>query len=177
MTNEKFALTPGRKTLVKSLSQNWDYKRALAELWQRSSYERGLISDPFGDSARAERGLQRMRQLLAELGNPHLNLPAVHIAGSKGKGSTGAFIVSAAKEAGHRVGFYTSPHLHRFPERLTIDGVPLADDAFATEAQAVAAAAQRLETSEPDFGQVTTFEMLTAMALNAFLRRGCELAV
>src|SRR5215211_1328966 len=135
------------------MAQTWDYKRALAELWRRSSYERGLISDPFGDSARAEQGLERMRRLIGEIGNPHKSLPAVHIAGSKGKGSTGAFVASAATPAGHRVGFYTSPHLHRFPERLTIDGEPLADDAFATEAQAVAAAAQRLETSEPDLGQ------------------------
>ena len=67
-------------------NRGWDYKRALAELWERSSYERGLISDPFGDSARAERGLARMRRLLAALGDPHMNLPAVHIAGSKGKG-------------------------------------------------------------------------------------------
>jgi dihydrofolate synthase/folylpolyglutamate synthase len=155
----------------------WDYKRALAELWGRSSYERGLISDPFGDSARAERGLARMRALLAELGDPHLDLPAVHIAGSKGKGSTGAFIASAAMQAGHRVGFYTSPHLHRFPERIALDGQPLPDDAFAAETQVVAAAARRLETSQPDIGQVTTFEMLTAMAFNAFARRGCQLAV
>src|SRR3954452_23310323 len=94
---------------AQSTPQIWDYERALAGPWRRSSYERGLISDPFGDSARADRGLQRMRQLLAELGDPHLHLPAVHIAGSKGKGSTGAFIVSAAKEAGHRGGVYTPP--------------------------------------------------------------------
>jgi dihydrofolate synthase/folylpolyglutamate synthase len=157
--------------------RTWDYKRALTELWGRSSYERGLISDPFGDVAAAERGLARMRGLLAELGDPHLNLPAVHIAGSKGKGSTGAFIVSVATQAGQRVGFYTSPHLHRFPERIAIDGQPLADDAFAAETQAVAAAARRLETSKPDMVPVTTFEMLTAMAFNAFARRGCQLAV
>ena len=162
---------------MKSMSEGWDYKQALLELWRRSSYERGLISDPFGDTARAERGLERMRKLLATLGNPHLKLPCVHIAGSKGKGSTGAFIASTAIAAGHRVGFYTSPHLHRFPERLTIDAQPLPDDVFATEARAVAAAAGRLETSEPDVGQVTTFEMLTAMAFNAFLRGGCRLAV
>jgi len=159
------------------MSEGWDYKQALLELWRRSSYERGLISDPFGDTARAERGLERMRKLLATLGNPHRKLPCVHIAGSKGKGSTGAFIASTAIAAGHRVGFYTSPHLHRFPERLTIDAQPLPDDVFATEARAVAAAAGRLETSEPDVGQVTTFEMLTAMAFNAFLRGGCRLAV
>src|SRR3954452_2812944 len=113
---------------AQSTPQIWDYERALAGPWRRSSYERGLISDPFGDSARADRGLQRMRQLLAELGDPHLHLPAVHIAGSKGKGSTGAFIVSAAKEAGHRVGFYTSPHLHRFSELLPLGSEPHSAD-------------------------------------------------
>jgi dihydrofolate synthase/folylpolyglutamate synthase len=158
-------------------NQGWDYKRALAELWARSSYERGLISDPFGDSARAEQGLARMRALLAELGHPQQGLRAVHIAGSKGKGSTGAFIASATMTAGYRVGFYTSPHLHRFPERIAIAGQPLPDDAFAAETQVVAAAARRLEASQPDVGQVTTFEILTAMAFNAFARRGCQLAV
>ena len=110
-------------------------------------------------------------------GDPHRHVPVVHIAGSKGKGSTGAFIASAAAQAGHRVGFYTSPHLHRFPERIAIDGQPLPDREFAAEAHAVAAAARRLETSQPEIGQVTTFEMLTAMAFNAFARRGCQLAV
>ncbi len=159
------------------MRQGWTYKRAIAELWRRSSYERGLISDPFGDSARAERGLARMRALLAHLGDPHLLIPAVHIAGSKGKGSTGAFIASAAMRAGHRVGFYSSPHLHRFPERIMIDGQPLLDDAFAAEAESVAAAAHRLEASQVEAGQVTTFEMVTAMAFNAFARHGCQLAV
>ena len=118
-----------------------------------------------------------MRALLAELENPHRHVPVVHIAGSKGKGSTGAFIASAAAQAGHRVGFYTSPHLHRFPERISIDGQPLPDREFAAEARAVAKAARRLESSQPDIGQASTFEMLTAMAFNTFMRRGCGLAV
>src|SRR5918994_7603894 len=120
-------------TGVKSRRNHWDYKQALDEIWRRSSYERGLISDPFGDAARAEQGLARMRALLTALGDPHRHVPVVHIAGSKGKGSTGAFIASTAAQAGHRVGFYTSPHLHRFPERIAFDGQALADDAFAAE--------------------------------------------
>src|SRR3712207_5824027 len=118
-----------------------------------------------------------MRRLLAALGDPQVNLPTVHIAGSKGKGSTGAFIASAAIEAGHRLGFYTSPHLHRFPERLAIDGQPIPNEEFAAETQAAATAAHRLEACQPEVGQVTTFELLTAMAFNAFARRGCQLAV
>ena len=159
------------------MTSSWNYARALRELWRRSSYERGLISDPFGDVARAELGLMRMHTLLAELGNPHIAVPTVHVAGSKGKGSTGAFIASAAKRAGHRVGFYTSPHLHRFPERIAIDGRPLEDSSFAAEAQAVAKAARRMEALDPESGRVTTFEMITAMALSAFARQTCDLAV
>ena len=159
------------------MTRRWNYARALQELWRRSSYERGLISDPFGDVARAELGLARMRALLGELGNPHTKVPAVHIAGSKGKGSTGAFISSAATRAGHRVGFYTSPHLHRFPERIAIDGRPITDSSFAAEAQAVAEAARRLEAHDPESGRVTTFEMVTAMALSGFARQACDLSV
>src|SRR5919107_4430448 len=164
-------------TGVKSHRNDWSYQRALAELWRRSSYERGLISDPFGDASRAEQGLTRMRALLEALGDPHLRLPVVHIAGSKGKGSTGAFVASAASQAGHKVGFYTSPHLHRFPERISIDGQPLADSEFAVEARTVTSAARQLEATQPEIGQVTTFEMLTAMAFNTFARRRCWLAV
>jgi dihydrofolate synthase / folylpolyglutamate synthase len=159
------------------MTSSWDYERALQELWRRSSYERGLISDPFGDVTRAELGLERMRTLLGELDNPHTAVPAVHVAGSKGKGSTGAFIAAAATRAGHRVGFYSSPHLHRFPERIAIDGRPIADSSFAAEAQAVAEAARCMEALKPESGRVTTFEMVTAMALNGFARQACDLAV
>jgi dihydrofolate synthase/folylpolyglutamate synthase len=155
----------------------WDYARALAELWNRSSYERGLISDPFGDPDRAERGLARMRALLLELGNPHLRLPTAHVAGSKGKGSTSALIAAAAAAAGHRVGLYSSPHLHRFPERIAINGNPVDDAAFAAQAEHIAAAARRLEQREPGHGMVTTFEFVTAMAFSTFAAAECDLAV
>jgi dihydrofolate synthase/folylpolyglutamate synthase len=159
------------------MTPDWVYRRALRELWDRSSYERGLISDPFGDARRAELGLARMRALLSELDNPHQRAPAVHIAGSKGKGSTAAFIAAAAAAAGYRVGLYTSPHLHRFPERIAISGRPLADDRFAAVAEEVARAAARLESKTPELGSVTTFEFVTAMAFFAFARDACDLAV
>jgi dihydrofolate synthase/folylpolyglutamate synthase len=54
------------------------------------------------------------------VGNPHRRYPSVHIAGTKGKGSTSAMIESALRAAGYRTGFYTSPHLHTFRERVRI---------------------------------------------------------
>ena len=125
------------------MESRWDYKRALAGLWNRSNYERGLITDPFGDTQRAELGLARMRGLLKTLGDPQLHVSTVHIAGSNGKGSTAKFIATSATSAGHRVGLYTSPHLHRFPERIAIDGSTLDDREFAAVAETVARATTR----------------------------------
>ncbi len=66
--------------------------------------------------------LDRMRELLARLGNPHERLAIVHVAGTKGKGSTAAMIASMLSAAGLRAGLYSSPHLDRVEERLMIDG-------------------------------------------------------
>lgn len=159
------------------MSNQWDYPRALQELWNRSSYERGLIGDPFGDEARARRGMQRMRELLRHLDNPQDRVPAVHVAGSKGKGSTANFIATAAGEAGLRVGLYSSPHLHRFPERIALNGQPLPDDEFAAVAETVARAALNGEADSPELGTVTTFEFITAMAFATFAAASCDLAV
>ena len=67
--------------------------------------------------------LDRMRELLARLGNPHQGLSIVHVAGTKGKGSTAAMIGSMLRAAGYRTGLYSSPHLHRVEERMMVDGV------------------------------------------------------
>ena len=58
--------------------------------------------------------LRRMAKLLAPLGNPHLGVKTVHIAGTKGKGSTAAMVAGILIDAGYRVGMFTSPHLHTF---------------------------------------------------------------
>ncbi|HFB68244.1 MAG TPA: bifunctional folylpolyglutamate synthase/dihydrofolate synthase, partial [Calditrichae bacterium] len=65
--------------------------------------------------------LDNIRQLLNILGNPHRRLPAIHIAGTNGKGSTAAMLFAIAREAGLRTGLYTSPHLVDFRERIRIN--------------------------------------------------------
>ena len=65
-----------------------------------------------------------MRQLAARVGHPEQAFPAIHIAGTKGKGSTAAMIASVLGAAGYRTGLYTSPHLHRLEERFVVDGQP-----------------------------------------------------
>jgi dihydrofolate synthase/folylpolyglutamate synthase len=73
-------------------------------------------------------GLERMVAACAKFGNPERAFPAIHVAGTNGKGTVCAFTASMARAAGRRVGMYTSPHLNRFAERIQIDGVPLDDN-------------------------------------------------
>ena len=73
-------------------------------------------------------GLERMRELLALLGNPDDKLKFVHVAGTNGKGSVKAYLTSALKEAGYKVGTYNSPSVFCYNERWLIDGNPLCDE-------------------------------------------------
>ena len=75
--------------------------------------------------------LRRVERLMEMLGNPHLATPVIHVAGSKGKGSTCAMIASGLKAAGLRTGLYTSPHLHSFTERIRVDGECISKSEFA----------------------------------------------
>ena len=75
-------------------------------------------------------GLDRVRELLAKLGDPQKSLKFVHIAGTNGKGSTCAMLASILHEAGLRTGLYTSPYIVRFNERIQVDGEQITDDAL-----------------------------------------------
>ncbi len=68
--------------------------------------------------------LDRMRNFLKPLGNPHQSYPVIHVAGTKGKGSVCAMCASALQAAGYKVGLYTSPHLQDYAERIRLDGRP-----------------------------------------------------
>jgi dihydrofolate synthase/folylpolyglutamate synthase len=95
-----------------------DYEAALEYLYGRINYER---TPPQRGRSRAM-NLERMRDLLRRLGDPQLRFPVVHIAGTKGKGSTATMVSAMLKSAGYRTGLYTSPHLQRLEERLVVDG-------------------------------------------------------
>ena len=69
--------------------------------------------------------LERMQTFVTELGNPHMSYPIIHVAGTKGKGSVSALCASSLYAAGYKVGFYISPHLHDYCERIQINGVPI----------------------------------------------------
>jgi dihydrofolate synthase/folylpolyglutamate synthase len=114
-------------------------------------------------------GLTTTRALLKSLGNPHEMVPAVHIGGTNGKGSVSNLVASALREAGWRVGLYTSPHLVSFRERIQVDGVPISEAAVAMwTGRLLAPILER---------KATFFEATTALAFADFAARGVEIAV
>ncbi|MDP2344915.1 MAG: folylpolyglutamate synthase/dihydrofolate synthase family protein [Deltaproteobacteria bacterium] len=119
-------------------------------------------------------GLTRMRALMQALGDPQLRYPVLHIAGTKGKGSTAAMSSSMLRAAGLRVGMTTSPHLLSARERIVIDGVLVDEAVFCAVEERVHQAALSIERSldVPSF-----FERLIAMSLCAFADAGVDVAV
>ena len=114
-------------------------------------------------------GLERTRALLAELGDPQLRYPVLHIAGTNGKGSSVATAEALLRGRGLRVAKYTSPHLVDFRERIAVDGVPITEEEVIEFIQAYAPAVERLGAS--------FFEATTALALQHFARAGADVAL
>ena len=148
-----------------------DYKAALAYIEGFIDYER---SPDFSRQARLY-NLNRISLLLERLGNPHDRLQVIHIAGSKGKGSTAALIASVLTQAGYKTGLFTSPHLITPRERCRIDGdlISKADVAFYIEK--LKPAIETVSTSE--FGRVSFFEIYTALAFSYFADKATDFAV
>jgi dihydrofolate synthase/folylpolyglutamate synthase len=144
-----------------------DYEEALR-------YLAGFVDLERGGLAASAMNLDRVRSLLAALGNPQGRFPSVLIAGTKGKGSTAAMVERALRAAGHRTGLYTQPHLHTIRERVRIDGEPIGPDDFADEMAAVRAATESVrDASAP----TTAYDVMTSFAFDYFARSGVDIAV
>ena len=136
------------------------YQTALDYILSFADYERMPRSALVFD-------LRRIELLLARLGKPQDMAKSIHVAGTKGKGSTAAMIASILRQAGYRTGLYTSPHLLSIRERIQVNGTPVAEETFAglvgmmkPEVEAV--------NNLGFFGELTTFELLTALAFLYF---------
>jgi len=135
---------------------NRRYEKALAYLYSRQHFGVKL-------------GLDNMRRLSRQLGDPHQKFPTVHIAGTNGKGSTSSFIAAILQAAGYRVGLLTSPHIADFRERIRVDGVKI-------DKQAVA---EFIETYKPliEKTNATFFEVATALTFWYFARKNVDWGV
>jgi dihydrofolate synthase/folylpolyglutamate synthase len=137
-----------------------DYRESLEYLLRFADYERlprsGIVWD-----------LKRVERLLARLDDPQYSARTVHVAGTKGKGSTAAMIASVLKSAGYKVGLYTSPHLLSYTERIQVDCKPIAEGEWAKLVEILKPHVEA-ENALGDLGELTTFELYTAMAFLHF---------
>lgn len=142
------------------------YNQALDYLYSFVDYSLKHSSE----LAKADFNLDRMFALMKSLGDPHTKYPIIHVAGTKGKGSTSALCAAALGAAGYKVGLYTSPHLEDYVERIRVDGEPI------THEQLI----ELVDEVKPHVAQIeklTTFEITTALAFLAFAKYGVNAAV
>ena len=148
------------------------YDEALDYLFSTTDYER--MSTYRYDLTTHD--LSRMEALLTELDEPHRRMPTIHIAGTKGKGSTAFMLASIFQAAGLRVGLYVSPHLVDLRERINVDGVDISPEEFtrllADVARAVGVVRPRFAEYPPTF-----FEIMTALGFAYFAKAAVDLAV
>jgi dihydrofolate synthase / folylpolyglutamate synthase len=141
-----------------------NYREALAWLDRHINLEANA-GRPQGAS------LDRMREIARVLGDPHQAYPVIHLTGTNGKGSVARMVTNLVSVSGLKVGTYTSPHLERINERISVDLVPLADDEMAAAFSSVAAIESLID------GPPSHFEILTAAAFAHFADVAIDVAV
>jgi dihydrofolate synthase/folylpolyglutamate synthase len=142
------------------------YNKALDYLYSFVDYSLKHSSE----LAKADFNLGRMFALMESLGDPQVKYPIIHVAGTKGKGSTSALCASALRAAGYKVGLYTSPHLEDYTERIQINGEPISHEQLAELVDEIKPYVAKIE-------KLTTFEITTALAFMAFAKYGVDAAV
>ncbi len=148
-----------------------NYQQALDYIDSYTDYEKiPMPHDP------AFYDLRRVELLLSRLGSPHLGAKTVHIAGTKGKGSTAAMVASALATAGYTTGLYTSPHLNTLRERFRVDGEMIAEGELVSVVERLKPEVEAIN-EEAVYGELTTFELLTALAFAFFNLKGVDFQV
>ena len=152
---------------------NRSYEAAIAWLYGRINYE-ATTAIPYGEQAMK---LDRARELARRADDPQERLRIVHIAGTKGKGSTGAMIAGGLTAAGVSTGVYSSPHFDRIEERFAIDGEPCSPEEFVALIEFIRPLAEAMDQCSEGERGPTFFDITTVMALRHFADRGVSAAV
>ncbi len=151
--------------------ENGRYHAAISKLLSLADFERkSRVGDP------PDFHLKRIERLLGYLGNPHIGQKFIHVAGSKGKGSTSAMIAWALAANGYKTGLFTSPSIHRITERFRVDGEPISEGEFVTLVDDLWPAVEKV-SADGDIGVVSVFELETAMAFCHFSNTKTDVSV
>lgn len=148
-----------------------DYQQALDYIFSYTDYEKvPMPHDP------AFYDLRRMEELLFRLGNPHLAAKSVHIAGTNGKGSIAAMVTAALTASGYTTGLYTSPHLNDLRERFRVNGELITEGELTAVVEKLKPEVEAVN-QKATYGELTTFELLTALGFAHFKLKGVDFQV
>lgn len=141
------------------------------------NYEKSGVPRGAGTDSDDGFDLGRMHRLMERLGNPHSNFKAVHIAGTKGKGSTAAFLSNILRKEGYSVGCYTSPHVLTIRERISLgrNGDNVSVESLINEFQQVKHILDK--SIELEDGSLSHFEVFTALAFSLFAKENVDIAI
>lgn len=159
-----------------------EFKGDKVDCSQAEEYIRSFIDyERFPGIPYASRGyeLTHVEELLHRLSDPHLAGKTVHVAGTKGKGSTAAMIAQALSTSGHRTGLYTSPHLHNLRERIRVDGNLISPSEFAALVTELKPYFEAVNASYEQGAKqpLTFFEALTVLAFVYFMKEETDFQV
>lgn len=145
----------------------------LSKLYGRINYERQVKVTP------RHFKLRNMREILRRFDDPHLSYPVIHVAGTKGKGSTCTMLGQVLSGSGLKTGVYTSPHLETIHQRMAIDGNLITDDQLVDVLSDIWPVVESMDNAASDkgFRPLTFFEITTAAALIHFARQKCQAVV
>ena len=151
-----------------------EYRESIDALLSLVDHERNSL----GPRQKAIADLSRMERFMSRLGDPHRRAKTIHVAGTKGKGSTAALCDAALKAAGYHTGFNSSPHLHHFRERIRLDCQPIAEEGFARLVDQLWPRRMDDEPDDPRRGDtVTLFEFMTGMAYHCFAQEKVDFQI
>lgn len=148
-----------------------DFEKTIQELYSFIDYEKLVKPQPYDTT---EEDLAKFRAVLADRGNPQFKYRTIHIAGSKGKGSTAAICESILRYAGYKTGLYTSPHLIDIRERIKIDGKAISKSDFVDKISELVKYAREIGVPK---GYRTVFEIMTAAAFEYFAEKGIDFSI
>ena len=160
---------PSKVAKVKSRKAFKSYKEALKYLYERTDYEKEKRLRYNVTTF----NLARMEKLLSLIGNPHKKVPTVHIAGTKGKGSTATMLAKMLEANDYIVGLYTSPHLVHLHERIVVNSKMIRESEMLGLLNRIYAAIEKISKTE----QVSFFEIMTALAFMHFVDVDVDIAV
>ncbi len=158
-----------KKQTVKSKKRFRTYKQALSYLLERTDYEKQQRLRYNVTTF----NLSRMKRFLSALGNPHRKIPTVHIAGTKGKGSTATMVARVLESNGYKVGLYTSPHLISLHERIAVNGMIITESQMLGLLNRIYSPVEKLAKKD----NPTFFEIMTSLAFIHFVDEQVDIAV